>query len=86
MGLDPAEPGLRPAGVPPPEQAQVGVAILLPHDALGAEVRGYTRPTHGIVPPGKTHSPSPAGLSYARGLQVLFQQNQRPVEFSADEG
>jgi hypothetical protein len=44
--------------------AQVGVAILLSHDAPGAEVRGCTKPTHGIVPPGKTHSPSPPGLSY----------------------
>jgi hypothetical protein len=62
MGLDPTEPGLRPTGVPPPE-AQVGVAVLLPYDSLGAEVRRCIRPTHGIVPPGKTHSPSPPGLS-----------------------
>ena len=42
--------------------AQVGVAVLLPHDSLGAEVQGSTRSTHGIGPPGKTHSPSPPGL------------------------
>ncbi len=48
-------------------EAQVGVAILLPHDSLGAEVQCAARSTHGIVPPGKTHSPSPSGLSYQRG-------------------
>jgi hypothetical protein len=40
-------------------KAQVGVAVLRIHNSLGAEVPGCTRPTHGIVPPGKTHSPSP---------------------------
>jgi len=44
--------------------AQVGVAILPPHDSLGAEVQGSARSTHGIVPPGKTHSPSLPGLGY----------------------
>jgi hypothetical protein len=67
LGLDPAEPGLRRPGSRRRSGAQVGVAILLPHDSLCAEVRGCTRSTHGIVPPGKTHSPSASGLSYARG-------------------
>ncbi|MGH7387596.1 MAG: hypothetical protein ACREIZ_03920, partial [Candidatus Methylomirabilales bacterium] len=47
--------------------AQVGVAILLPHDSLGAEVQGSARSTHGIVPPGKTHSPSPSRPGYHGG-------------------
>ena len=50
-------------------EAQAGVAVLLPHDPLGAEVQGSARSTHGIVPPGKTHSPSPSGLSYQRGQE-----------------
>ena len=53
----------------PLAKAQVGVAVLRPHDALGAEVRGCTTPTHGIVPPGKTHSSSPSGLSYQMRLE-----------------
>ena len=47
--------------------AQAGVAVLLPYDSLGAEVPSCTRPTHGIVPPGKPHSPSPPGLGCQRG-------------------
>ncbi len=66
MGLDPAEPGLRPArGNLPPEQSEGGGWPSCGRDKpLGAEVQGSARPTYGIVPPGKIHSPSPPGLGY----------------------
>jgi len=67
--------------------AQVGVAILVPHDSLGAEVQGSARATHGIVPPGKTHSPSPPGLGCQReprseGPKVLSDMIRNPWNFS----
>ena len=77
--------GLRP-GSRRRSEAQAGVAILVPHDSLGAEVRGCTRPTHGIVPPGKTHSPSPAGLSYARGRGCCCHRISNPSNLSANVG
>ena len=56
--------------------AQAGVAVLMSFKAPGAEVRVAVRPTRGIVPPGKTHSPSSSGLRCqerpgARGQRVL---------------
>ena len=66
--------------------AQAGVAVLLPHDSLGAEVQCAARSTHGIVPPGKTHSPSPPGLSYQRGRRCCSNRISNAQNFSANEG
>ena len=66
--------------------AQAGVAILVPHDSLGAEVQCAARSTHGIVPPGKTHSPSPPGLSYQRGRRCCSNRISNAQNFSANEG
>jgi hypothetical protein len=59
-------PGLRPARghLPPERRAGGGWPSCGTSELLGAEVPWFTRPTRGIVPPGKTHSPSPSGLSY----------------------
>ncbi len=76
LGLDSAEPGLRLRKLSE-SGAQVGVAVLMPHDMFDVEVRGFATPTHGIIPPGKPHSPSPPGVGdhhrrRARGLQGLL--------------
>ncbi|MEE8241896.1 MAG: hypothetical protein V3R61_00240, partial [candidate division NC10 bacterium] len=63
LGLDSAEPGLRPAGARRRSGAQVGVAVLMLQDMFGAEARGFAPPTCGIVPSGKPHSLSPPGVA-----------------------
>ena len=39
------------------------MAVLLPHDPVGAERRTFARASRGIVPPAKAHSPSPSRAS-----------------------
>ncbi len=49
-------------------QRRWGWPSFSPLDPCGAEGPAPARPTHGIVPPGKPHSPSPSGL-LQRGLE-----------------
>jgi len=66
LGLDPAEPGLRPAGVPPPERSVGGGGRPAVPRFVQRGSMGSVRPTRGIVPPGKPRSPSPPGLGTMR--------------------
>ncbi len=72
MDLDPAEPGLRAArgSLPTKRSGGGGWPSWYRGEPPGAEVQCYVRPTRGIVPPGKTHSPSPSGLGYHENAGV----------------
>jgi hypothetical protein len=86
LGLDPAEPGLRQArGHLPPERSAGGDGRpAAGRTPSGAEVPSFARPTRGIVPPGKTHSPRPFGPGYherpgARGRTGSGPQLPQPL-------
>ena len=86
MGLDPAEPGLRPAGVPPPERsAGGGGRPAAPRFArCGSTKLHQTNPWNCSA--GEDPLPEPCRTELREGPRVLLQQNQDLVEFSADEG
>jgi len=91
MGLDPAEPGLRPAGVPPPERSAGGGGR--PARSPSRPARNYSLPPDQPMELFRRGSPTPRALpgsaasgGRSEGPKGLGPQNRQPAELSADEG
>ena len=80
LGLDPAEPGLRPAGVPPPERSAGGGG----HPGAPRFARRGCRRLHRTdawnCSAGEAPLPGPSRTALREGPRGLLPQNQQPVE------